>query len=356
MVLKVRKIAAVVATGVAVVGAVLVVPSAQGAGSVASSVSMAAPASGVYGSTIMLTGRVTRSGTSTGLSGVTVYLQRSVRGQGRFGNLASTRAGSTGAFTFSVVQTSAYDYRAYYPGSATYARAFSPVRYPVTNRYVALDSVVTTSSETGALSATGRAIPAPPDGTGLVLQRYSGEAGGWINVATGRTAGGKVTISAVVRPGSSGTYRLATASLYPYGPGTSASRFLEHFVWRGAFTKAPVRTKSDGDNEMVINDQDPTFGTMHITTYEGQLGPQVLPDDLHCTKARAHSALLDKPSHSVTVYLTAGAQNRAKVLPAGFHGEVTIDVDIIGALRTKYYFQSAGAVKMSTRIELLCSN
>ncbi|MFC0629518.1 hypothetical protein ACFFGN_35980, partial [Kribbella deserti] len=227
---RVGKMIATVAAGAVAVGGLVMVPSAQGAGSVRSSVSLAAPASGVYGSTIKLTGTVWRTGTTTKLPGATVYLQRSVRGQNRYGNLTSTRTTSTGTFAFSVTQVSAYDYRAYYPGSATYTRAYSPVRYPVTNRYLAIESMSTTDADLGKLRAIGKSVPSLPDGSMVYLQRYSTDTRAWTTVAGGKSTAGRATIDAT-RPGSNDTYRLVTGSYWPYGPGTSTARQFAHYVW-----------------------------------------------------------------------------------------------------------------------------
>jgi hypothetical protein len=45
------------------------------------------------------------------------------------------------------------------------------VKYPVVNRSVLLDKLATTNADTGQLQATGRVVPALPDGTAVYLSR-----------------------------------------------------------------------------------------------------------------------------------------------------------------------------------------
>ncbi|MFC0626000.1 hypothetical protein [Kribbella deserti] len=333
---------------------ILLVPSAQGAGSVPLSVSLSAPASGVYGSTIDLTGAVWRTGTSTSLPGVTVWLQRSVHGQNKYGNLASTRTNSSGGFAFKVTQGGAFDYRTYYAGSGTYARAYSPVRYPVTNRYLALESLSTTSSRTGVLTAKGRAVPAPPDGTVVYLQRYSAEGRGWASLATGKLVSGHVTINAA-QPGSRATYRLVTGALYPLGPGVSTSKQFSHYVWRGAFVK-PL--KSRHSNVGFGISQMPTEPTAMLAVSSSGTNGSVLinPDITGCLSAHSvtsfDNGFFVKP---VTVQL---ATDKSHVSGAIESATATreLGLDIAGADYLRYAVSSDGTFDVLAKLELLCAN
>ncbi|MFC0625998.1 hypothetical protein [Kribbella deserti] len=265
------------------------VPAARAAGSVSSSLSLTAPASGVYGSTIKLTGMLWRTGTSTKLPNTLVYLQRSVRGQNKFGNLTTTRTSSTGTYAFSIRQAYAYEYRTYFAGSPTYRPAYSPVRYPVTNRYLGFSSIATIDAESGQLRATGQAIPAPPAGTPVYLQRYSPESKTWAYLASGRTVtDGKVTVEAK-QPGSIGSYRLAIGGLWPYGTGISATRRFAHYVWRGAFTK-PAQVTGDGTFTLSTPTQDPRRYAFYAeqTVKDGVL--RIYPAAAGCKQARSYTS------------------------------------------------------------------
>ncbi|MFC0626071.1 hypothetical protein [Kribbella deserti] len=307
--------------GAAVIGTVLMVPSAQGAGSVRSSVSLSAPASGTYGTAASLTGTVWRTGTAAKLPGATVYLQRSLRGQNKFANLTSTRTGSTGTFAFSTT-LAGFDYRVYYPGSATYMAAYSPVRQPATNRYVALDTMATTDAESGKLRAEGRIIPAPPNGTPVYLQRFSTDAGVWVNVASAGTAGTNVAINAT-RPGSAVQYRLTIGSLFPYGPGASTAKRFTHLVWRGAFTSYPLRNTGA---TAITADRSPT-STNEIRVFSGggritqRLSAEACVEAHLVTKtiksAKAITQTLAAATQAETVSVGEGAEGVLKLSLSG---------------------------------------
>lgn len=236
-----RKTVAVLAAGL-VVTAGLAAPAA-GAGSVRSSVSLTAPAAGGYATTITLSGRLWRTGTTAGITGATVMLQRTAHGGSAWGNLRSTRTGTNGTYSFQVTQTGAYDYRAYYAGSATYTMARSPVRYPVTTQRVPLDSIATTDSFTGAMQVRGHVIPAPPNGTVVTLQRL--QSGAWYAIESGRTTSGNVTI-AVNRPAGTAGYRLMVPARSVYAGGASSARSFANYVWRGAFARPVVSSEPSG--------------------------------------------------------------------------------------------------------------
>jgi len=103
-------------------------------------------------------------------------------------------------------------------------------------RTVKLDSVRTVNQHTGALRATGRISPAPPDGTTVYLQAYLGASAGWRAIGAGESDGSTVSIGARM-PGSVLYYRLAVAPAGPYAASASLKRWHQHFVWRGVFRK-----------------------------------------------------------------------------------------------------------------------
>lgn len=202
-------------------------------------VSLAAPASAPYSRQITMSGTLWRYGTTTRIGGALVWLQRTPHGRTSWANIANTRTSSAGGFTFRITQIAAYDYRAYYAGTATYTAARSPVRYPVVLQLVPFDVLMTADSTRGLVRAQGQVWPNPPTGTTVYLQRYDPAWRQWHSVGSGRTSGSKVVVTAA-RPGSVSTYRLVAPARASYGPGVSASRTLTHYVWRGFFAR-PVR-------------------------------------------------------------------------------------------------------------------
>jgi len=338
-----------------VAGVLLVVPSAQGVGTVRSAVSLSAPASGVFGSTIRLTGKVSRAGTSTGLSGATVVLQRSVHGQGRYGNLTSGRAAGGGTFAFSVKQTSAFDYRVFYPGSGTFARAFSPSRYPVVSQAVALTSIATTNADTGALRVTGTVRPVPPNGTKVFLQRFSTDAQVWVGVATGSTSSGSVTISAN-RPGSRANYRLLVAGRSVFASGASPSRTFDHFVWRGFLTK---RLKSFNNNGVGIAvDQQASEPTAQVSISSmGNEGDQValLPDFAGCQKTRLTMDTNGPITSPVNVSMQADNEAAATAIRATGRIELLLNIPA-NTSAVIYSVASLAPLHLLARYQLLCNN
>lgn len=301
-----------IATTVLLASAGLTTTTSHAAGTVRSAVSLSAPASGVYGSTIVLRGRVWRYGTSTGLTGATVYLQRSVHGKRVWGNLRSGRAVSGGYFAFSVTQSSAFDYRIYYAGSTTYTRAYSPVRYPVTTQKVAFDSIATINDKTGQLKATGRVWPVPRNGTVMWLQRWTGSS--WVNQASGKVASGKVSVTAY-RPGSVAYYRLMIPTRYPYGAGVSALRGFSHYVWRGAFDRPVSAVTGSGSTHIAFKNatQDPdrdeaTIGIDH----HGWI--QVTPDTTRCNAAHATTIKVLRPDGDLQVQLLVNRQEYSSLV------------------------------------------
>lgn len=228
-----------------VIPAAAIPSSVQAVGSVRSALSLTAPASATYGSTIALRGRLWRYGTTSGIGSATVVLQRRPHGSGAFRNITSTRTAGTGEFAFSVRHAGVYDYRAYYGGSATYTAAISPGRYPVASHNVLLDSVVTTNQTAGTLRATGRVYPNPPNGHPVYLQRWVSEYGIWHTIGSGRTSSGRIAIS-VNQRGSVAAYRLVAAARPPYAAGASAAKWFAHYVWRGAFARPVPRVSGKG--------------------------------------------------------------------------------------------------------------
>lgn len=226
--------------------------------------SLNSPASGPYGSSIWLTGTLWRYGTSTKVAGATVYLQRSPHGRNTWANLRSAVTNSSGGYAFAVVQTGAYDYRARYYGSATYTGALSRVRYPVTTQKVLFDGISTTSYSTGAVRATGRVYPTPPNRTPVLLYRWDAAARKWVGTATGYTSGNAVTIS-TVRPASVASYRLVVGARAPWGAGLSAPRTFAHYRWRGIFARPVNGASGPGGYFVRPPAESPTRTRVHLS-------------------------------------------------------------------------------------------
>lgn len=205
------------------------------AGSTRSAVSLTAPTAAPYGAQITLSGVLWRYGTQTKIAGSKVTLQRSLRGKNVWGNVAAVNTAINGTYKFTVTQTVAYDYRAYYAGTATYTAAVSAVKYPVVMQKVLLDSVKTVSYESGVLRGTGRVYPATANKR-VYLQRYNPSTKAWVSIASKTTSGNTVSIDAKVGA-STGQYRLSVPVTVPYGAGVSAARTMSHYVWRDLFKK-----------------------------------------------------------------------------------------------------------------------
>lgn len=197
------------------------------------------PAAAPYGATVRLHGYL-RDRTGATITGQTVVIQRSPRNAARWTTLTTRRltAGQT-SYAVDVRQTTAYDYRAAYGGSARYAPSASATVYPAVQWKALLDSVRTTSFTTGRLRATGRVYPAVS--STVYLQRYVSGSRTWKTVGAGRSSGGSVTVDARVG-GSVLLYRLYVPTKFPYAAGVSAARSHQHFVWRGVF-KRPLLAK-----------------------------------------------------------------------------------------------------------------
>lgn len=240
--------------------------SVQAAGSIRSAVALNAPASGLYGSYITLTGRLWRYGTAYGIRGAVVWLQRSPHGRNTWANLTATQTGTNGSYRFSVQQLGAFDYRAYYAGSATFTGAYSPVRHPVTQQKVLLDSLATTNHSTGTLRASGRIFPAPPNGTIGYLQRWVPEYRIWHTVAAGRASAGRIGITAT-RPGSVASYRIVAPARASYGAGVSSTRSLTHYVWRGGFVRGGLRGHGSGEFDLGEFSPTPPRGQVDFTVF-----------------------------------------------------------------------------------------
>lgn len=219
--------------------------------------SLNSPASGPYGSAIWLTGTLWRYGTSTKVAGATVYLQRSPHGRNTWVNLRSAVTNSSGGYAFAVSQAGAFDYRARYYGSATYTGALSRVRYPVTTQKVLFDGISTTSYSTGAVKATGRVYPTPPNRTPVLLYRWDAAARKWVGVATGYSSGNAVTIN-TVRPASVASYRLIVGARAPWGAGLSAPRTFAHYLWRGIFARPVNGATGPGRYYVLPPNESPT--------------------------------------------------------------------------------------------------
>lgn len=244
-----RAIAAVLALGVAFTG--LGPAAAAPQAKITTAVSLTAPASGPYGSTIKLSGRLWRYGTTTGVNYATVQLQRTAHNKAAWATYKTAKTNADGTFAFSVVQSGAYDYRVYFTGSPVYTGAMSPVRYPITTQKVIIDSLATTNYDTGAMQAKARVFPTPPTGTTAYLQHWL--AGKWQTIGSSTTAGNGVTIS-LTRPPSQMSYRVVVSARYPYGPGVSATKAFANLKWRPFFERPIIKTTGDGTHSFPVPD------------------------------------------------------------------------------------------------------
>ncbi|MFF0265286.1 hypothetical protein [Kribbella sp. NPDC004536] len=321
---------------------------------------MSAPYSGVYGSTIRLSGAVSRTGTSTKLRGVAVYLQRSVHGRRQFHTLAGTHTNASGAFVFSVKQLSAYDYRAYFPGTSRYRPAFSSVRYPVTTRYIALDSIATVDAFSGELRATGHAYPHPASGSLVYLQRYISTSKTWTNVATGKTTStGQVTISGV-RPGSISAYRLVIGSQGAYGAGISTAKSFAHYVWRGAFAK-PYHVTGAGQFTLPTAADNPRRDVFYVEQHGADSFLYITPDVTGCKQASSYASERVAATGPTTIYLNVpGQPNVADDLeaPADSHLSLITAADVSTNLPglTHTFWSQALSTSIFGILSLLCAN
>ncbi len=196
------------------------------------------PSTGTYGSTVTLSGYL-RDATGAALRGEKVYVQGSPRNRNTWANL-TTRTVPAGNFTVAVKQTIGYDYRVWYTGSPTYDASASRAHYPAVLRRVSLDSIRTTSWETGTLRVTGRLAPTPASGSPVYLQRWVPSTRSWRNIGVTRTTGrSEVTVTSRAA-GSVLQYRLYApyaAKPGPYGAGVSRTVRFQNLVWRGVFAK-----------------------------------------------------------------------------------------------------------------------
>lgn len=344
------------AVSMVTVTAALVVPApTQAAAATRTAISLSAPAAGVYGSTIVMRGRLWKYGTSTGLRGLTVLLQRKVHGKTTWANIRSTKTVMNGAFAFSVTQSSAFDYRAAYAGSRTYTRAFSPVRYPVTTQKVALDSVYTWDNVTGEVRANGRIWPTPPNGTAVAFQRWDGAR--WVGVGSGRTSAGRVTVAGK-RPGSVAYYRLVVGGRYPYGAGVSPYRKHTHYVWRSAFDRALllVNTSGGGGIYVLPRSEDPMRATMQVRgVANGYVVVQ--PDIAGCSTFGVASDLISGTGMTESLIYGDGVATDSQSFPPD--GGVNQGSDLSHATQLFYRLrETSGASSWvaKSRLRLLCAN
>lgn len=223
------------------------------AGSVKAAVNLTGPTSGTYNTNVRFSGTLWRYGTPTKIAGATVVIQRTPHNGSSWINLTSAKTTSTGTFAFGVTLTGAYDYRAYYAGSATYSTALSGKVYPAVLRGVAFDSIKTTNQGdgtgnlSGVLTAAGRAYPVVPKGAPIYLQRYDAAGKAWKTIGTAASKGtANFAISARVR-GSVAPYRFHVPLKYPIAAGSSRSVTFAHYVWRGAYWKPVLGFGGSGD-------------------------------------------------------------------------------------------------------------
>jgi hypothetical protein len=249
-----RILIALAASAALIPPAAALAPTAHAAGTVRSALSLTAPSAATYGTKITLSGVLWRYQTSTRIAGAKVTLQRATKGKTNWTAIASMNTSTTGTYQFSVTQGLAYDYRAYYAGSATYTAAVSPVRYPVVMQRLFLDSIKTVSYETGVLRASGRLYPAT--GGRVYLQRYNPSTKAWANIGSKVASGNYVSVDAKVG-GSTGQYRLYVPMTYPYGAGLTAAKTFTHYVWRGVFKKPLLAKGGTGEPQFEVITEDP---------------------------------------------------------------------------------------------------
>jgi hypothetical protein len=280
----------------AVVTALLVpATAAQGATKLRTALSLSAPTSAPYGAGVTLSGRLWRYGTPYGIRSQQVWLQRSPHGKSAWSNVKYAWTTASGTYSFTVTQTAPYDYRAYYKGSATWTAALSPVRYPVVNQNVLLDTIATTNYDTGAIRATGRVFPVPPNGTPVWFQRWDSPRQAWYTVTSARTSSGRVTVNAV-RPASVAAYRLVVAPRAPYGNGVSAARWFAHHVWRGAFHRPVVTSTPGGSYEVWTPTQAPKRDTVTLRINEYTTQYTFGVNTVGCTRIAAAVSLGSSPT------------------------------------------------------------
>lgn len=296
------------------------------AGSTRSAVSLTAPTAAPYGAQITLSGVLWRYGTQTKIAGSKVTLQRSLRGKNVWGSLASVNTAINGTYKFTVTQTVAYDYRAYYAGNATYTAAVSAVKYPVVMQKVLLDSVKTVSYDTGVLRGTGRVYPATANKR-VYLQRYNPTTKAWGNIASKTTSGNTFSIDAKVGA-STGQYRLSVPVTVPYGAGVSAARTLSHYVWRDLFKK-PVLGEggSAGYNWEVIAAGGESFGA----TDADELGNVWI--DLNTAGCTRYETVVGNFSSEQLSFrmLNGSTVLRALTIAAGPDELTPTEVDVVGS-------------------------
>lgn len=248
-----------VRAGVAVVaaGAVLALagPGASAAGTTKASLSLAGPSSAVYGSTVTFTGYAGRTGTTTPLSGATIYLQKAAHNTTGWVNVTSTTTTSTGTFKFTVQLNTPYDYRAYYGGSTVYTTAASPKIFPIVRQNVVFDSIKDTNWTLGSMQVGGRIYPTPASGTRVWLQRYNTSTQTWGNFASALTTGGNAFLIKGNFNGNVGTYRIYAPQHGYYAYNYSRQVTFAHYKWRGAFTK-PIVSGTPGDDYQIYNTTD----------------------------------------------------------------------------------------------------
>lgn len=326
----------------------------------AASVSRAAlwgPSAASYGTQVTLTGYL-HSSSGASLRGATVRIERSPRLSGAW-SIFATRTVGTGNFSVAVTQTRGYDYRVRFFGSSSYSSSVSSVVYPAVLRKVSLDSIRTTSWETGSLRATGRVFPAPPAGYPVFLQRRM-PSGAWKSIGLGRTAGGSSVSVSARAAGSVLTYRLY-APFYggsnPYGAGVSKSVRHQHFVWRGVFRKAVLARGGTGSPHFtVIPAADAPYRSE--ADLDANRGGQVWADlnTSGCTKIQAYFANLT--DGSVRVSLLRGSSTVAAHTMAA-DSEVDLNRPITGIARLRMQARdltSATGPALSTDTRTLCNN
>ena len=358
-----------VRAGVAVVaiGATMTLagPGAAAAGTTKASVSLTGPSSAVYGSTVKFTGYAGRTGTTTPLSGATVYLQKAAHNTSGWVNVTSTKTTSSGTFAFSVQLNTPYDYRAYYGGSTVYTTAASPRYFPIVRQNVVFDSIKDTNWTLGTMQVGGRIYPTPAKGTRVWLQRYNTSTKTWGNYASTLTTGGNAFVIKGNFNGNVGTYRISAPQHGYYAYNYSRQVSFAHYKWRGAFTKPVIEVGSGPDADYYVYNasESPKRSEVEMRA-KGDVRTTVVVNSAGCKSADLYAANFtnetDIPDASGRFGALIGAtwvRGPWTLGPGGENGgTASLPNSSALTLRTEHTGTDDEYVYMYADVLLLCSN
>jgi hypothetical protein len=340
------------AVAAAVVAAVLVpVAGAQAVGTTAAALTLAAPATGTYGTAISLTGLLSKAGTATKISNGIVTLQRAPHGKATWKSQSSVHTTRTGVYKFPVTQLAGYDYRVYFAGTAVFKAAWSPVRYPVVTQAVGLSAIIPYNNHSGEFRASGQVTPVPPNGTPVYLDVFNGKA--WAAIGTGKTSAGKVTVAGT-RPVGTANYRLRVAGRAGFGAGVSAAKSYANYIWRGAFAR-PFTVTGGGNTSVVVDTTDPIRGWVTITS-DQSANPDIMQDFHDCKQAVYQVQPLPGGTDRQGYWL---GKRSGELIYSDFVKDQTpspvMNVDLAG-LTTLHQNYTAKAIRLKVQLIMLCLN